>query len=209
VEHIAQVLAVVSVIVGVVFFYLESDDRQKAKHYQAWQVINAAQGKPGNGGRVKAMQDLNGDNASLAGVDISNATLRGINLEHANLRDANFSGAHLYEANLSMTHLYKAKLLGAYLYEANLSGADLYDANLAEAELGLANLDGANLGSADLKDIKHWQQIKSIRNANIHDVNNPPDGFIEWAIENGAVRKEMREDREKFISEKRHVKQEE
>ena len=190
-------------LVAVIFYIWGCEDRRKEKHYQAWQVINSAQGKTGSGGRMDALQDLNGDDVSLAGVDISNATLRGINLEHANLRDANLSGAHLYEANLSRTHLYKAKLLGVYLYEADLSGADLYDTNLAEAELRLANLTGANLGRANLTNIKGWQQIKSIRNANIYGVKNPPDGFIEWAIEHSAVNIENREEWEKFISEKR------
>jgi len=84
-----------TILIAVIFYFRGCEDRQKAKHYQAWQVINLAQGKTGSGGRKDALQDLNADGVSLAGVDISNATLRGINLEHANLREANFSRAHL------------------------------------------------------------------------------------------------------------------
>ena len=31
------------------------------------------------------------------------------------------------------------------------------------------------------------QEIKSIESANIYGIENPPDGFIEWATEHGVV----------------------
>jgi hypothetical protein len=31
-----------------------------------------------------------------------------------------------------------------------------------------------------------WRDIKSIQGANIYGVRNPPEGFIRWALENGA-----------------------
>ena len=211
-----------TVLVAVIFYIWGCEDRRKAKHYQAWQVINSAQGKPGSGGRMDALQDLNGDDVSLAGVDISNATLRGINLEHANLREANFSGAHLYEANLSMTHLYKAKMSRVFLQEADLSGADLshadlnradlshadlagavlYYANLSDTGLGNANLAGANLYGADITKITGWQSIKSIEFANIYGIKSPPEGFIEWALEHGAVSIEDEDEWKKLRREK-------
>ncbi len=38
---------------AVIFYFSESGDRLKQKHYQAWQVINTAQGKGGSGGRIE------------------------------------------------------------------------------------------------------------------------------------------------------------
>ena len=80
-----------------------------------------------------------------------------------------------------------ANLAGAYLGDAKLTEADLGGANLTEAYLGDAKLAGANLCRANLAYIKNWQRIQSIELANIYDVDNPPDGFIKWATENGAV----------------------
>jgi hypothetical protein len=37
-----------SILVAVIFYFSESGDRMKQKHYQAWQVINTAQGKGGS-----------------------------------------------------------------------------------------------------------------------------------------------------------------
>jgi hypothetical protein len=40
---------------AVIFYYSEAGDRKKQKHYQAWQVIDTAQAKGGNGGRIEAL----------------------------------------------------------------------------------------------------------------------------------------------------------
>ena len=176
-----------TILVAVIFYFRGCEDRQKAKHYQAWQVINAAQGKPGSGGRIDALQDLNEDGVYLAGADISNAWLGGLNLENARLFTANFSGAMLLDAKLSGAILSFAILSEAELMRADLSGAYLSNANLSKANLSEANFFATNLSTADLTDIKGWRKIKSIKFANIHEVRNAPEGFIEWAKQNGAV----------------------
>jgi hypothetical protein len=65
-----------SVLIAVIFYFSESGDRLKQKQYQAWQVINTAQGKGGSGGRIEALQELNRDGVPLVGVDVSGAFLQ-------------------------------------------------------------------------------------------------------------------------------------
>src|ERR1700683_4766489 len=89
-----------SVLIAVVFYFSESGDRLKQKHYQAWQVINTAQGKGGSGGRIDAMQELKDDGVSLVGVDVSHSYLRGVVLVHADLRRGEFESADLRNAVL-------------------------------------------------------------------------------------------------------------
>jgi hypothetical protein len=192
-------------------------NQQKAKHYQAWQVINSAQGKPGNGGRIDALQDLHRDGIWLMGVDISNANLPALNLAGANLIEANLAGASIAGANLAGAKLVLANfaganldstnLAGAILWKTNLAGAMLWETNLTEAIMEDANLSGAklewaNLTGADLANIQNWRQIKSIEFANISGVKNAPNGFIEWAKENGAVSIENPKEWDEFIEEK-------
>src|ERR1700741_4710735 len=76
-----------------IFYFSESGNRIKQKHYQAWQVINTAQGKGGSGGRIEALEELNADGVPLVGVDVSSAFLQGLTLERANLLRADFSSA--------------------------------------------------------------------------------------------------------------------
>src|SRR5579871_6672572 len=49
-------LGTFSVLIAVIFYFADSGNRRKQKHYQAWQVINTAQGKGGSGGRIEALQ---------------------------------------------------------------------------------------------------------------------------------------------------------
>lgn len=156
---------------GVIFLF-EIQDRKKRSQYEAWQVINLAQGKGGSGGRIEALQDLHRDGANLEGVsapgaDLSGIDLRGANLRGANLISAKLDGAKLDGADLSFALLTLAKmrdceLRGANLREANLAktklqrsklqGAKMVAAKMKEADLSNAELQGAHLQQADLED---------------------------------------------------------
>ena len=52
--EVLEYLGTFSVLVAVILFFHESGSRLRQMHYQAWQVINTAQGKGGSGGRVEA-----------------------------------------------------------------------------------------------------------------------------------------------------------
>ena len=53
--EVLEYFGTLSVLLAVVSYFSESKDRIKQKHYQAWQVINSAQGKGGSGGRIDAL----------------------------------------------------------------------------------------------------------------------------------------------------------
>jgi hypothetical protein len=88
---------------------------RKDSIYQAWQVINSAQGKGGSGGRPDALADLVRNGISLAGVDLDGAWLEQVDLR----------GASLAMASLQNTNLRGAQLRGATLDGANFRGATL------------------------------------------------------------------------------------
>jgi hypothetical protein len=194
--EVLEYLGSLSVLIGVIFYFSESGDRVKQRHYQAWQVINTAQGKGGSGGRIEALQELNADKVPLVGVDASAAFLQGIQLEHANLLRADLSaadlrGSALDSARLDYANLHFANFRGSNLERAVLSNANMSDADLVGTNLDSARLDGVDLSSADLRnaDLRsvEWQQIAAIKSANIAGVKNAPAGFREWALKNGAV----------------------
>ena len=196
--EVLEYLGSFSILIGVIFWFAESGDRIQQRHYQAWQVINTAQGKGGSGGRIEALEELNRDHVPLTGVDVSSAFLQALHLPHAHLMRANFSaadlrdydlsGADLAWADLRSANLRNAKLERVLLDHADLRDADLSGANLANATLDAADLSNADLQNADLNGIA-WQHIAAVLNANIAGVKNPPDGFIAWALQNGAIQK--------------------
>ncbi len=253
--RLAIFIAVISYLMGADERRMQAENQRKAKHYQAWQVINTAYGKPGNGGRVDALHDLHRDGISLVGVDLSNSFLPELSLTTADLRQANFAAANLYRATLARANLYRATLAranlngvnltgadlrdvdlagadlrgvdlaGADLWGADLAGADLRGVNLTRADLRGVDLAGANLwgvdlaganlwggdlsgtalGDANLEDIRNWRDIKSIKQAKMYAVKNPPEGFIEWATapEQGAVLIQNEDEWKKLIDKKR------
>ena len=65
--EVLEYLGALSVLFGVIFYYSESGDRRKQRHYQAWQVVNSALGQHGSGGRIEALQELNADRSAADG----------------------------------------------------------------------------------------------------------------------------------------------
>ena len=191
-----------SVLIAVIFYFSESGDRLKQKHYQAWQVINTAQGKGGNGGRIDALEELNSEGISLIGVDLSGAFLQAVHLEHARLsrasfrsaemRDsdfvsADFSNADLQSTNLRQSNLRNANFTGAILGGKRAEdGADLFGCDFSGVDLTGVILANADLTNATLTNLR-WKELGDIKGANIFGVKNAPEGFLAWAMQHGAV----------------------
>src|SRR5271170_1603134 len=186
-----------SVLIAVIFYFSESGNRLKQKHYQAWQVINTAQGKGGNGGRIEALEELNEDHVSLVGVDVSGAFLQGLHLEKgdlarailnaADVRNAIVVSSDLRDADLRFAdfracHCVRTSFRGAMLDEADFWGADLSGVDLTDASL--VNTDLRNTNLLGIK----WKGIKTLKMADIAGARNAPDGFVAWALRNGAIR---------------------
>src|SRR5271165_2704790 len=108
--EVLEYLEKFSIVIALIFYFSESGDRMKQKHYQAWQVINTSQGRGGSGGRIEALQELNHDGVPLVGVDVAGAFLQGIHLPMAHLlradlnavdaRNSDFQAANFTNANL-------------------------------------------------------------------------------------------------------------
>ena len=194
--EVLEYLGSFSMLIGVIFWFAESGARVEQRHYQAWQVINTAQGKGGSGGRIEALEELNADHIPLTGVDISSAFLQTLRLPHAQLARANLNAADLRDSDLHESNLTWADLRSANFRHSNLTRvafdhADLHDSDLSGADLAAARFDAADLTNADLHgaDLRGivWQHIAAVLNANIAGVRNPPDGFTAWALKAGAV----------------------
>ena len=180
-----------TVLIAVIFYFMEGPDRRKQKHYQAWQVINTAQGQTGGGGRVEALEELNDDHVPLVALNVQGAYLQGVRLPRADAHRSQMQGADLRDADFSRCDLSDSHFESANLRNTNLRGADLRNTHLAAADLTGADLSDTNLAGADLSHATvegiRWQSIHDIRGANLHGVENAPPGFVNWAKARGAV----------------------
>jgi hypothetical protein len=194
--EILENLGTFSVLIAVIFYFAESGDRLRQRHYAAWAVINSAQGKGGSGGRIEALQELNQDQVPLIGLDASLAFLQGVQLPNAKLSRCSFQDADLRQgvfrsSDLSFCNLRSANFRNAdfdhtQLTDADLSEADLTGANLTSANLVRVDLSDADLRTANLRGIS-WKEVSSMRLTNVFGVRNVPDGFLAFALAHGAV----------------------
>src|ERR1700677_4558061 len=125
--ELLEYLGSFSILFAAIFYFVGASDRLKQKHYQAWQVINTAQGKGGNGGRIDALQELNADRVSLTGVDIAGAFLQGLQLRRANLVRAKMAAADVRGSDLEECDLQFADLQSANFRNGSFRFADLRD----------------------------------------------------------------------------------
>src|SRR5258705_3149377 len=93
--EVVEYLRTLSVLFVIILYFSEGGDRLKLKHYQAWQVINTAQGKGGSGGRIEALEELNRDRVPLVGINAAGAFLQGVRLRNGKLLRCNLEACDL------------------------------------------------------------------------------------------------------------------
>ncbi|MFM6224508.1 MAG: pentapeptide repeat-containing protein, partial [Dolichospermum sp.] len=167
----------ISLAVTLFKYFQEAPKRQQQDHYQAWSIINSANGQKASGGRIEALEDLNEDGVKLWNLVVDEADLSGIKLDNgqlahtsfknslleceqnkcSSLRKANLYKANFYNASLSKidfreTNLIDANFKKAHLEQAKFQKAHLYKANLEESTIKGANFQGADLEDTKFKD---------------------------------------------------------
>jgi hypothetical protein len=90
----------VAIFFGLATYLFEYPDRQKLRHFQAWQVINLAHGQHSEGGRIDAIRDLVKDRQSLDGINLDDAYLQKSYFNGAILNNVSFKRADLSMADL-------------------------------------------------------------------------------------------------------------
>lgn len=167
IESAFNSIETIAILSAIILYWKEAPNRKDQRHYEAWQVVEQAEGKETSYSRYKALQDLNNDDVSLerldaSGADLSRIILPGAKLQGANLQrsdlsmailgEANLIGANLIGANLKAANLQNARLDVAHLTGANLSYANLIHSDLKKADLTNADLTSANLANTNLED---------------------------------------------------------
>jgi len=102
----------------------------KTKNYVAWQTINSAMGKPGNAGRLDALQDLNDDGIHLDGISLAGGVVLvgPMNLTNASLTHADFSDGTYIKVNFSQADLYLSKWNNVTCESCSFQGASFWAA---------------------------------------------------------------------------------
>jgi uncharacterized protein YjbI with pentapeptide repeats len=171
---LASFLGQFTIIVGLILFIAEADNRKQESHTRSWETITASKGSTESAGRIQAIEtlkrgcgprDIESDPLEpveffqprgwqaidwrnvhiLGGFFPDCVSLRGLDIAKAHLPRIDMRWADLSNARMQDSGLWSADLEGA-----QLRGAQLQRAKLRDAELRGANLEGAQLQNADL-----------------------------------------------------------
>lgn len=131
VTRLFQAIGSFLLLLTIVGFYFDYEDRKQSRIVDAWQLITTK--APGNSGKIEALEFLNSIGQPLTGINLSSEKakddtdgeksvyLKGINLSKANLKKSNFSNADLSNADLSNSNLSNTNFSYTNLSSANLS----------------------------------------------------------------------------------------
>lgn len=173
-----EFLGKTTVIVGIVFYFSEADDREKQVVFRAWELIHLAENTVNSGARktalellVKKKQNLDGivltlgnQNSSceinnikyidlietnLSGGLFSDAFMKGVRLSKSNLTEADFSGADLRCAHLWESNSFKTNFSHSKLEGSVFQNAFLQHANFQKANVTNANFSNSDISQAD------------------------------------------------------------
>ncbi|ERT09503.1 pentapeptide repeats family protein [Lyngbya aestuarii BL J] len=163
-------------IVTALVVYLRRGKKQS--HYEAWQVIDSAQGIEFSHARIKALEELAKDGISLKGLLLPKANLEQIHIVDGDFKEVNLQGAKLQEANLQGSTFELTQLQGANFWKANLQEAfflltQMQKINLSSANLSYADLQGVNLLEANLQkaDIQGAYILGNLQGVDFQEAN--------------------------------------
>ncbi|PID37228.1 MAG: hypothetical protein CR993_01150 [Rhodobacterales bacterium] len=165
-EHFLLLATFASIVLGVVAFWIDFEDRKVEARTRAWSLITTP--ATGNSGKGPALEYLNDQGIPLNGINLSCERMGGgwdaerlsceaptylarVALQRADLQGAQLQGVDLWKAQLQGADLGDAQLQGADLGDAQLQGTDLTGAQLQGAYLWYAQLQGADLKLAQLQ----------------------------------------------------------
>lgn len=126
------------------------------------------------------LHDANLDRLHIERFDLRKVSFRNSKLRGAALMSVDLRGSAFFYADLAKVNLFRSDLR-----ETFWNSADLSEASLEEANLEGANMVNVKLRGANLRDLKNWRSLY-IKGADITGVQNAPQGFVDWALANGA-----------------------
>jgi hypothetical protein len=123
-------------------------DARISRHYVAWQTINSAMGKPGNGGRADALHDLSQDGIPMDGISLAGhvVLLGPLNLANARMARADFSDAEFEKVSFEGAEFMMSKWDNAKSAYCDFRGASFWGVAFNSSSFSLCDFGYAGEG---------------------------------------------------------------
>lgn len=158
---LGEIVGKFAIFAAIVTWLLEIPDRRQQSVSSAWTLLNAAQGKPGEGGRGYALEALARAGAPLTFVDLTYAVLQDIRMPRVMMMHAIFNKAQLarvsfgcrwWEIGSRCSDFSHAKFVGSNLVDVNFDKADISSAQFEKT----VNFIGVTFRSAYMISTKFY-----------------------------------------------------
>jgi hypothetical protein len=155
-EYLAKLTILVSLILWIYPGYKErrqaadsakqaAADARISRHYVAWQTVNSALGKPGNGGRADALQGLSQDGIPMDGISLAGGVvlIGPANLSKASMTHADFSDGTYENVNFSRANLDFSKWNNTLSEDCNFQSASFWATTFSHSTFVWCDLSNA------------------------------------------------------------------
>ncbi len=165
-DKLGKLSILVAILSTAISYQADRKNTIKARHFQAWQVINTATGQTGSGGRELAIRDLIKDDVPMAGINIENAWLQYADLSNGDFNNSNFKNTRISGVEFMKANFTYAKFTNSVLIDIDFSDAVLEGVDFTNTQMFRLNLSGANLNKAVLIGVKGLtcEQLKMAKN---------------------------------------------
>jgi len=125
--------------------------------------------------------------ADMKRANLSSADTEGSVFRYSDLKGADFLYTKAKDTIFAFVHAQNSSFRDADLTKANLNQSDFSGSDFSGADFSEATLYKAKLTGADLSGIQNWRTIQSMEGTSIYKLKSAPEGFKEWALEQGAL----------------------
>ncbi|RUP83565.1 hypothetical protein C7Y69_00810 [Alteromonas sp. KS69] len=137
--------------------------------------------------RQAQMDQSNLNEAQLDYAIFDSAQLQSAQFIEARGTHTRFRNARIPRADFSRAIFFSANFSETYSLDTTFTKTQLIQANFAGAMLKGVSFEGANLDGASFANVIAPFDIRNIKGALITNLQDAPEGFVEWAITQGAT----------------------
>ena len=168
-DFIGYSITAIGVLAGLAGFWIVYTQLDDQHIFQAWQTINAAVGKSGDGGRIRALQDLSRAAVHLSGIDLGGAWLADGEISEPRLEHASFAASRLTGVTFEGGQFTGASFKKATLGYVKFSGSKLEATEFAEADISDSRIDRSVLVQADFTraELRNVELVNTTLNGSI------------------------------------------
>lgn len=123
---------------------------------------------------------------NISNIELNNSTLKGARMNQVSILDSEATNSDWSRVIVDGSEFSDSDFSGSNFRNCYIKNSNFRDCDFRTANLEGARFEGVNFSAVNFSGVKNWKNIRSLSNSNLSNIQNPPEGFIPWAISKGA-----------------------